>query len=47
MLKMTTPDGDTTYTYDGDENLVSKTDADHYTTEYTYNGLRFFWNREQ
>lgn len=29
----------TTYTCDGDENLVSKTDADRFTTEYTYNRL--------
>ena len=31
----------TTYTCDGDENLVSKTDADRFTTEYTYNRACF------
>ena len=29
----------TTYAYDGNGNLVSKTDPDRYTTEYTYNAL--------
>ena len=29
----------TTYAYDGNGNLVSKTDPDGYTTEYTYNAL--------
>ena len=35
----------TTFTYDGNGNLVSKTDPDGYTTEYTYNALDLVTNR--